>query len=174
MKGKGEKGYTFLELLIIIALILIVLSVGIPMFVKFYKTYKFNKYGMELKNIVEWARAKALENKSYVWVCLEDTGYVDVCNGEGCKISVYNMRNCNGTKCVQGTLLKTLPINDTWVTIKRSTLTPSTYECFVFNPKGLAITSGDLCITNGKNYYKVILQIDRGLITESAGSGECP
>ena len=64
-KTKNEKGYTLLELLVVIALIAIVLSVSIPSFKIVFNTAE-KKELMELKKDLIYARNKAvMENDIY-------------------------------------------------------------------------------------------------------------
>ncbi|NPA39941.1 MAG: prepilin-type N-terminal cleavage/methylation domain-containing protein [Thermodesulfobacteria bacterium] len=169
---KKQKAFTTIEILIALAIISIVLIIGIPMLTKYYKTYKFNNYEVELKSIAEWARAKAIERTAYVWVCLN--GLSTTCTGTSCKIEVYDMDSCAGPTCTNGTLINSLLSEDDWLTFNIGNLFPTGYNCIVFDPKGLAVTSGSICITDGDNYYKIIFQTDRALIRDESGAGTCP
>jgi len=172
---KKFDGYTFLEVFVILALILIFLSIGIPMMIKVYRTYKFKDYAAELQSLANYAKVKAIEKGDYVWICLEENSkFTDVCSGGHCKISIYDVGSCsNVTDCANKKLIKSLLISDSWVELSKSNTFPKGASCLIFDPKGLALTSGDICVSNGKKFYKLILQNGKSLINETTGPGGC-
>ena len=172
---KKFSGITLVEILLVIAIIAILASITVPSLKRFYRIYKFNEYSFETENLIKWAKITAIEQSSYIWICIEKSGsFTDTCSGgNGCKIEVYNVGTCSESSCSDKTALKSLVIQDNWVTITRSTLFPKGYSCLTFDPRGLAKTSGNICITDGNRYYKITLQLNRGTITVNSGDGGC-
>ncbi len=173
--GKKCFGFSLIEVVLVIIIIAILASISIPSARKFYRIYKFNEYSFEMENLVKWTKIAGIEQSSYMWICVENNGTItNTCSGgNSCKIEVYNVGTCSGSTCFNKTALRSLAIEDNWVTIIRSNVFPSGYSCLVFDPRGLAKTSGNVCITDGSKYYKVTLQAGRGAITVSSGNGGC-
>ena len=169
---RKERAYTLLEILIIVALLLIFLSIGIPMAIKIYRTYKFKNYAIQLQSLANLARVKAIEKGDYIWICLEKAGFTDVCSEGNCKVTVYDVGDCsNLSNCPQKTLIKSMLIPESWVELSKTTGLNA--ECLIFNPHGVANINGSICISNGKNFYKLILQQGRSIINETTGPGGC-
>ncbi len=152
-------GLSLIEALIVIAIIAILASFAIPSMQKFYRVYKFNEYSFELESLVRWARIAAIEKGINTSICV---------NGQN--IVVYNETTSKDPSC-SGDVLKELVIRESWIT-------PSIYVALgksglMFDPRGFAIFGGNICITDGNRYYKVILQSDRGAITVEGGKGGC-
>ena len=169
---RKERAYTLLEILIIVALLLIFLSIGIPMVIKMYRTYKFKNYAIQLQSLANLARVKAIEKGDYIWICLEKAGFTDVCSEGNCKVTVYDVGSCNSlTDCAQKSVIGTMVIPESWVELSKSTALGAT--CLIFDPHGVAKINGSICISNGKNFYKLILQQGRSIINETTGPGGC-
>jgi type IV fimbrial biogenesis protein FimT len=64
-----------------------------------------------------------------------------------------------------------MKINDTWITPSISVAWGK--SGLMFDPRGLAIYGGNVCITDGERYFKAVLQSDRGAIRIEGGSGRC-
>jgi len=161
--GVKCKGFSIIEFLIVIGILAILASIGFPSIKKLYRVYKFNQYAFELENVVKWAKITAMEKSSGVSICLN-----------GNEIRVYDegpLRNPSCSESENTKLLRIIRINDTWITPRISvTLDRSG---LMFDPRGLAIYGGNICITDGERYFKAVLQSDRGAIRIEGGSGRC-
>ncbi len=152
-------GISLIEVIITIAIILILASFSIPSMQKFYRIYKFNEYSFELESLVRWARIAAIEKGINTSICIKNQNIV-----------VYNETVSRDPSC-SGEVLKKLVINDPWIT--SSIYVALGKPGLMFDSRGFAIFGGNVCITDGSKYYKVILQSDRGAITVEGGEGSC-
>uniref|UniRef100_A0A7C4JRV8 Prepilin-type N-terminal cleavage/methylation domain-containing protein n=1 Tax=Thermodesulfobacterium geofontis TaxID=1295609 RepID=A0A7C4JRV8_9BACT len=161
--GVKCKGFTLIEFLIVIGILAILASIGFPSIKKLYRVYKFNQYAFELENVVKWAKITAMEKSSGISICLN-----------GNEIRVYDEGPLRSPSCSESEntkLLKIIRINDTWITPR--ILVALDKSGLMFDPRGLAIYDGNICITDGERYFKVVLQSDRGAIEIEGGIGGC-
>jgi len=161
--GKKCKGFSIIEFFIVIGILAILASIGFPSIKKLYRVYKFNQYAFELENVVKWAKITAMKRSSDVSICLN-----------GNEIRVYDegpLRNPSCSESENTKLLKVIKITDTWITANKSIA--SGKSGLMFDPRGLAIWGGNICISDGNRYYKVVLQSGRGAIKIESGSGRC-
>jgi type IV fimbrial biogenesis protein FimT len=158
MKMK-DKGFTLIEFFIVIGILAILASIGFPSIQKLYRVYKFNQYAFELENVVKWAKITAMERSSGISICIN-----------GNEIRVYDEETKRSPSC-SGNLLRIMKINDTWITPRISVALGK--SGLMFDPRGLAIYAGNVCITDNERYFKVVLQSDRGAIKIEGGSGGC-
>ena len=161
--GKKCKGFSIIEFFIIIGILAILASIGFPSIKKLYRVYKFNQYAFELENVVKWAKITAMERSSDVSICLN-----------GNEIRVYDegpLRNPSCSESENTKLLKVIKITDTWIIPRISVALNK--PGLMFDPRGLAIWGGNICISDGNRYYKVVLQSGRGAIKIESGSGRC-
>lgn len=161
--GVKCKGFSIIEFLIVIGILAILASIGFPSIKKLYRVYKFNQYAFELENVVKWAKITAMEKSSGVSICLN-----------GNEIRVYDegpLRNPSCSESENTKLLRIIRINDTWITPRISVALDR--SGLMFDPRGLAIYGGNICITDGERYFKAVLQSDRGAIRIEGGSGRC-
>jgi len=161
--GKKCKGFSIIEFFIVIGILAILASIGFPSIKKLYRVYKFNQYAFELENVVKWAKITAMERSSDVSICLN-----------GNEIRVYDegpLRNPSCSESENTKLLKVIKITDNWITVNKSIA--SGKSGLMFDPRGLAIWGGNICISDGNRYYKVVLQNGRGAIKIESGSGRC-
>ncbi len=171
-------GFTLVEIILTIAIIAIIIGITIPTIRNFYRTYKFNDYSVRLESLLNQAKINAIEQSSYMHICLEKGGTFitgGYCSGSGCMISIYNTGTCGLSlnSCSNKTFVSSLPILDSWITSYLSKLFPNGYSCLVFSSKGFAKTSGNICISDGRRFYRFVFQQGRGLITVESGDGGC-
>lgn len=152
-------GTSLIEIFIVISIIIILANFSLPYIKKLYRTYKFNEYALEIENLVKWAKITAIEKSINVSICKNNN-----------EISVYNEETSRNPSC-SGEKLKTLIIKDNWINLSESVAWGK--EGLMFDPRGLAIFTGNICISDGEIYYKVKLQSNRGAITIEAGKGNC-
>lgn len=152
-------GTSLIEIFIVISIIIILANFSLPYIKKLYRTYKFNEYALEIENLVKWAKITAIEKSINVSICKNNN-----------EISVYNEGTSRNPSC-SGEKLKTLKIKDNWINLSESVAWGK--EGLMFDPRGLAIFTGNICISDGEIHYKVELQSNRGAITIEAGEGNC-
>ncbi len=141
----------------------ILASIAFPSIKKLYQVYKFNQYTFELESIVKWAKVTAMERSSGVSICLNRN-----------EIRIYDegpLRNPSCSESENTKLLRIMRINDTWITPRISVALDK--SGLMFDPRGLAIYGGNVCITDGERYFKVVLQSGRGAIKIEGGIGGC-
>ncbi|MCX8125445.1 MAG: prepilin-type N-terminal cleavage/methylation domain-containing protein, partial [Spirochaetes bacterium] len=151
-KIKQNKGFSFVELMVVIALITILSAVAIPSITKFYRTYKYIEYTSSMENLVRWAKMTAIERSINVGLCVDTTNK---------RLRVVNM-GTNRTGICTGTDLNTLNIEHDFVSIAGSGS--------AFDPRGFAIFTGDVCLSDGNSYYKSVIS-RFGAIRIEKGSG---
>jgi len=159
---KIDKGFSLLEIIIVIALIVIVIAIAFPSFSAFYRTYKFNEYAYSMESLVKASKLTAMERSVNVGVCVDSAAKT---------ISIVNMDTSRSHIC-SGIVLNTLRIEDNFVSLSASgTLEGS--EGFSFDPRGFAIYTGHVCVSNSVKYYKVVVS-EFGATRIQKGSGGCP
>jgi len=159
--GVECKGFSIIEFFIVIGILAILASIGFPSIQKLYRVYKFNQYAFELENIVKWAKIKAMERSSNISICVNESER---------EIKIYDEGIKRSPSC-SGNLLRTMKITDTWITLRKSV--GWNKPGLMFDPRGLAIYSGNVCITDGERYFKAVLDSDRGAIRIEGGNGGC-
>lgn len=163
MNFKNIKGFSLLEFLIVIGILAILASIGFSGIKRFYRIYKFNSYAFELENIVKWAKITAMERSAGISLCLSSN-----------EIRVYDEGPLRNPSCFENEnskLLKVMKINDPWIISRISVALGK--PGLMFDPRGLAIFGGNICITDNERYFKVVLQSDRGAIKIDSGKGGC-
>ena len=64
-----NKGFTLIELMVVIAIIAIVAMVAAPSFIEFLKAYKLNQAKEQIYQALKEGRSKAAANRAFVIVC---------------------------------------------------------------------------------------------------------
>ncbi len=148
-----NKGFSFVELMVVIALISILSAIAVPQINKMYKTYKYIEYTSSMENLVRWAKITAMERSINVGLCIADNK----------TLRIVNMGTNRSNICT-GSDLITLNIRDDFVFLHGSGA--------AFDPRGFDIFNGNVCLTNGDSYYKVFIS-RFGAIRTQKGSGGC-
>lgn len=151
-KLRQNKGFSFIELMVVIALITILSAVAIPKINEFYRTYKYIEYTSAMENLVRWAKMTAMERSINVGLCIS-----------GNTLQIINM-GTNRTGICSGTVINSLSVNDSFVSLSGSGA--------AFDPRGFAIFNGNVCLTNGSSYYKAFIS-RFGAIRIDKGNGGC-
>jgi len=152
---KFDKGFSLLELFIVIALIGVVAAIAAPSLSAYYKTYKFNDYAYSMENFIKASKLTAMERSINVGVCVhQDTK----------TLNITNMNTERSGTCT-APVLNTLQIQDNFVSLSGNG--------FAFDPRGFAIFTGNVCVSNGVRYYKVVVDRFGGTRIEK-GAGGCP
>ncbi|MEQ5837762.1 GspH/FimT family pseudopilin [Marinobacter sp. NFXS9] len=142
------KGYTLLELLITLAVAAVLLSIAAPSFENLIVTTKADEARNDLYSMFQFARSKAISDKSTVTVCpLDDSGS---CTSQWKhKISVFEDANSNSQLEPDDQVIRTLSLDmGDWNVLKIPTSRPQ----FQWNAIGTANGSaGSLEICNPKS-----------------------
>lgn len=75
-------GLSLVEFLVIIAILVIIITIAMPNVTRYYKTYKFNQYVLEIENTLKWARMIAMERSINVSVEVEGSAVKFYSTGE--------------------------------------------------------------------------------------------
>ncbi len=153
IKYLKNRGFSFVELMVVIALISILSAIAVPQINKMYRTYKYIEYTSSMENLVRWAKITAMERSINVGLCVANNKTLRIVNMETRRSNI-----CNGQD------LNRLNINDAFVSLSGSGA--------AFDPRGFDIFNGNVCLTNGDSYYKVVIS-RFGAIRIQKGSGGC-
>lgn len=155
-EGKFFKGFTLLELLIVIGVIAIAVAIALPSVMAYYRIYKFNEYAYSMENLVRWSKLTAMERSISVGLCVDNTAKT---------LTIVNMGVNRIAPCT-GAALNTFRIEDDFVSLEGSN--PA------FDPRGFAIFMGNVCVSKNTNerYYKVLIS-KFGAMRIERGNGGC-
>ena len=147
-----NKGFTLIELLIVLAIFSVIATVAVPSLRTYYRNYKYKDYAYSMEYLIRGSKLTAMERSVNIGVCVNSG-----------TLSIINMGTSRTDACT-GTALNTLQITDNFVSLSSSGL--------AFDPRGFAIFSGNVCISNNANYYKVVVS-KFGAIRIEKGTGGC-
>lgn len=153
------KGFTALEILVVLSIIAIILTVALPNIYRYYTAYKFNQYAYGLEMFVRNARNMALERSINVGICVD-----------GMAVKIVNMGASRRGVCT-GSVIKSFNISDTFISLVGAGGFGE--RGVAFDARGLAIVGGYICITDGNRFHKLCIQRNRGSLKIEEGSGGC-
>ncbi|WPM32987.1 type II secretion system protein [Hydrogenobacter sp. T-2] len=122
------KGFSIVELLVVILIFSILASVSIPHITRYYRAYKYNEQVLQVESTLKWAKLIAMERGINTIICVDNDG-----------IKVYN-GGLNRTLNCEGQLIRTI-LRENFVTIQ-GIGTP-----VGFDPRGLAIGNGTIRVS---------------------------
>lgn len=159
------KGFTIVELLVVLAIIAIVVTVGILNFPKLYKLYKFSEYSYELENLVKFAKVKAMELTENMAICVDNNSRAIKIINLGSERSI----SCNvNTPCdddLRPCVLAQLNIPENYINLDGWSTG--------FDPRGFALRPGRVCIDREREKYLKICISGFGAIRIERGNGGC-
>ncbi len=147
-----DRGFSLVEVLIVVAIMAILAGVAVPAMEKFYKIYKFKEYAYSMESLVKTAKLTAMQRSVNVGVCRQGSS----------SLKIMNMGADRSNMC-SGTLLRSLEIEDNFVSLQGSGS--------AFDPRGFTISEGSLCATDGAMHHKVIIGRFGTIRTEMASGG---
>jgi len=147
-----KRGFTAVELLIVVGLILIIGIGTLIGFKKIYKEYKFNEYAFMLETYVRKAKIYAMERSRNTNVCIS-----------GKTVSLVDTGGSRRVNC-EGDTIDSFTIDEDYINITGRNLG--------FDPRGFSINTGSICIDNNERYTKVV--VGRwGAVRVEEGKGTC-
>ncbi|PMP66617.1 MAG: hypothetical protein C0190_05280 [Thermodesulfobacterium geofontis] len=152
-----EKGFTLIEFLIVIAIIVILSTFAIPAWNRFMEINRFNSDIMAVEYTINRAKLTAMSKTTNVGVCVKDN-----------KLFIYDVGFERGATSCEGNLLFEVKLQGRNTQIKNS-------GDIIFDPRGLSISvGGNICVENSELNRYYILCISRGAIRANKGEGVCP
>jgi prepilin-type N-terminal cleavage/methylation domain-containing protein len=146
---RKENGFTLLELMVVLAIVVVTLSIGVPNFISWMPKRRLQQAAGEVQSLVRLAQLTAVKEGADVVVNFYPAG--DACsafvdNGAGAGTA--------GNGLVDGDE-KTLPHKDLPPGIDL-TATGFSGNQFRFNSRGLASASGSVTLKNKRNESKIV------------------
>jgi type IV fimbrial biogenesis protein FimT len=154
-----SRGFTLVEMLIVLLIATLILAIAINNFPKQRKIYTYQQYISELETAVRMAKLRAVERSINVSVCPVNNSVV-----------VYDKGSDRSSPCDgNGNIIYTINIDNSIATVGSNSVG------FSFDPRGLGIIGGNICIqsADGSMYYKISVQSLSGRINIEKGSGGC-
>ena len=152
----SNKGFTLIEMLVAIAILSVLLGVAVLNLPKFLKVYKYKEDVFQVEMVIKNAKLKAMERTTNVSVCVDNSKTLRV-------VDVGTDRS--SCKCDGNTLY----------TVNLSSFSNfDKTDCrFMFDPRGLAVFGGNVCLSNGEVFTKFTVQNNAGRILIERGNGQC-
>jgi len=153
MKIKGHKGFTIVELLIVVSLIAILSAVAIPALLKYQRDYKFLDYASQMEYLVKSAKILAMERTTNVGVCVEES-----------RLTIRYLGTSRGAGICTGDVVRTMHVTDSYVSLSGSGAS--------FDPRGLAIFTGNVSVSYSGR-CEIVCISRTGIRTKRVLSGTC-
>lgn len=165
MRINNQKGFSLVELMIVVSIFAILAAIAIPALLKYQRDFKFLDYASQMEYLVKQGKIYAMERTVNVGVCVS-----------GNTLAIRNLGTSRGAGICSGTAIMTMTVTDSYVTLAGSGAS--------FDPRGLAIQIGNVCVIYpDRNMYEAIRISRAGIRTERGednrteterGTGACP
>ncbi len=153
MKLRGQKGFSLVELMIVVSLVAILSAIAIPALLKYQRDYKYLDYASQMEYMVKIAKIHAMERTTNVGVCVS-----------GNALTIRDIGTSRGAGICTGTELRRMSVTDSYVTLAGSGGS--------FDPRGLAIFLGNVCVAYDGKHRKVCIS-RTGVRTDIERTGGC-
>lgn len=157
MQIKNPKGFSLVELMIVVSIFAILAAVAIPALLKYQRDYKFIDYASRMEYLVKQAKIYAMERTTNVGVCV---------SGSTSTLTIRDLGTSRGAGICTGTPIKTMTVTESYVTLAGSGAS--------FDPRGLAIFTGNVCVRYADSNRYEAVRISRAGIRTERGAGACP
>lgn len=152
----NRKGFTLIEVLVVISILAVLLTVASLNLPKFLKVYRYKEDVFQVEMVIKNAKLKAMEKSTNVSVCIENSN----------TLKVYDVGTNRSTCNCSGNLLYTVNLS--------SYSSFSGSDCrFMFDPRGMGVFGGNVCVSNGEVYTKYTVAASSGRILINRGDGTC-
>jgi type IV fimbrial biogenesis protein FimT len=155
---RSSKGFSVIELLVVVIIMGILAGMGIPIYVNQMKDHTLRNYGNNMDYLVRYAKITSMEQTKNIGICVNSAT----------QLIIYNMGTNRGAAICSGTAITTMNIEAKHAAGYNIALSGSGAS---IDPRGIAIMIGNVCVSNGNKYYKVAIS-RTGTRTEE-GSGAC-
>lgn len=153
-----NRGFTLLEFLIVVAIIVILSSFAIPAWDKFIEINKYHNDIIALEHSINRAKITAMSKTTNVGVCIDT-----ITN----RILIYDVGFERGNEPCSGNLLFAVKLRSINTQIISN-------GDIIFDPRGLNIIGGEniICINNTElnSYYKIIIMMGAQRVEKGIGS----
>lgn len=158
----NSKGFSLIELMVVIILISILSVAGVAMFTRQMKDHKLIQYAGNMEYLVKYAKMAAIERTTNVEICISNN-----------ILTIYNLGTTRpNAKVCAGTQMNGMSIDNADVSGSHITLSGTSVSV---DPRGFPIyppDGGNVCVSNEGQYFKVYVQ-KTGVRTQE-GAGRCP
>jgi prepilin-type N-terminal cleavage/methylation domain-containing protein len=151
-------GFTVIEMLITLIIVGILSAIGVPSYLKLMKSYTLNQYAANMDYLVKYARVMAMEKTTNSGICVNSST----------QLIIYNIGTNRGSGICTGTASMTLNIDSSHASGYNISINGSGGS---YDPRGIAIQLGNVCVTNGSKYFKTV--ISRTGMRSEEGAGGC-
>lgn len=155
MKFKNQKGFSIVELMIVVSIFAILAAIAIPALLKYQRDFKFWDYASQMEYLTKYAKIVAMERTTNVGVCVS-----------GSTLTIWDIgtgRPSSAAASCTGTAIKTMTVTDSYVTLAGSSAS--------FDPRGVTIWSGNTCVYYNNKYTKMCFS--KASVRRVEGSGGC-
>lgn len=169
-----NKGFTLVELILVLAIAGIMLSIAIPNLIKYRKDYIFNDYASQIEYLVKYAKIYAMEHSTNIGICVSNSPK---------QLTIFNIGPDRGESTCQNTSTFCKDNNHTAPCIVNRITIPEDYISIIgsnnnsvvkIDSRGIAIhpgAGGNVCTSYGGKYSKIV--IGTTAIRTESGSGGC-
>lgn len=164
-----NKGFTLVELILVLAIAGIMLSIAIPNLIKYRKDYIFNDYASQMEYLVKYGKIYAMEKTTNVAVCISSNNLLTLQNigtSRSFTLACNASNECTGNNPTTPCIIKTMriPSSDNYITLAGSGAS--------FDPRGLAILTGYVCVAYDGKHRKICIN-RTGVRTDKEKEGGC-
>jgi prepilin-type N-terminal cleavage/methylation domain-containing protein len=157
-RSTSEKGFSAIELLIVIVIMGILAGIGLPIYFSQIKDHTLKQYGANMEYLVKYGRLLAMERTTNIGICRDAN-----------TLTIYDIGTGRGAAICSGTAITSMTVTAGHSSGYNINLAGGGASV---DPRGLAIFMGNVCVSNGSKYVKIT--VNRAGYRMDEGSGGCP